>query len=147
MQAPQCPYGPLNLNNSMRPIQYIELRLSGEVVGYAAVDTHKPGIGNSTSFEVVGCTRFSKKLVRFEQAEVKKHEFDTFVKSLKAVPEFEVIEFDKDPQFFVCGVKVRIPKGVPERTPSVEMHSLRYKEEGKIRRIRRRIHHLFRHFR
>ena len=140
MQAPQPWFHHLVMNNSMRPIQYVELRLKEEVVGYAAVDTHVEGFKLATGFEVVGFNPSSGKTIRFKQREVMKPEFDTFALSLKAAPVFNVYDHVVE-EHFCCGVKVHIPEGVLKRTPSVD------KEESKIRRIRRRIRHLFQRFR
>ena len=145
MQAPQPWFHHLIYNNSMRPIQYVELRLNKEVVGYAAVDTHVKAFKLATGFEVVGFDPASGKTIRFKQQEVTKPEFNTFALSLKAAPVFSVYDHVVE-EHFCCGVKVHIPEGVLKRTPSVEMRSLRYKKEG-IRRIYRRIHHLSQRFR
>ena len=148
MQAPQPWFRHAVLNNSMRPIQYVELRLKkdDEVVGYTVVDTHTPEFESVTAFEVVGYDPHTGELIRFAQKEVMKTEFDSYARSLKLAPVFNVYERVVE-EHFCCGVKFHIPEGVLKRTPSVEMRSLRYKEEGRIRKIRRRIRHLFQRFR
>lgn len=147
MQAPQPWFHHEIMNNSTRPIQYVELRLNEEVVGYAAVDTHnfpdlnhRGGATPATGFEVVGFDPASGKTIRFKQEEVTKSEFNTFALSLKAAPVFSVYDHVVE-EHFCCGVKVHIPEGVLKRTPSVD------KEGSRIRRICRRIRHLFQRFR
>ena len=142
MQAPQPWFRKAVLNSNLRPIQYVELRLkkNDEVIGYVEVDTHTPEFASVIGFEIVGYDPGTGELVRFAQKEVMKNEFDSYARSLKLAPVFSVYERVPE-EHFCCGVKVHIPEGVLKRTPSVD------KEERRIRRIRRRIRHLFQRFR